>query len=227
MNRDPESPGRFVPGCDARMYAPGVLILSGYGLGFFLAIQVGPVTLLIVRSVLRGGRALAVGLAMAAGVDLLYAIVGLTGIGRLLNVGTLRLWFGLVSAAILVVIGARTFWMGWRARFVLEPPDEGCHARASICDGPRGYGAQPVGDRPLALGVPAAAPACAESSTMDAAAVLLGVGLGTLTWHGGFSTLVGVIRRRIGDRAIKTIDLASGLGLIGFGGLLGYRTVHE
>jgi threonine/homoserine/homoserine lactone efflux protein len=43
-------------------------LLVGLGLGFVLAAQVGPVTLLIVRSVLRGGRALAVGLAMAGAV---------------------------------------------------------------------------------------------------------------------------------------------------------------
>src|SRR5262249_62370265 len=88
-----------------------------YGLGLFLAAQVGPVTLLIVRSVLRGGRALAVGLALAAAVaaiDLAYAVVGLAGVGRLLNGGSVRLWFGLVSAAILIAIGARTLWIGWR-----------------------------------------------------------------------------------------------------------------
>jgi hypothetical protein len=58
-----------------------VLVLSGYALGLFLTAEVGPVTL-IVRSVLRGGRAVAVGLAMAAAVatiDLAYAIVGLPG----------------------------------------------------------------------------------------------------------------------------------------------------
>jgi putative LysE/RhtB family amino acid efflux pump len=52
-----------------------------------------------------------VGLAMAvaiAGIDLLYATVGLAGIGNLLNGGALRLWLGLVSASILVAIGART-----------------------------------------------------------------------------------------------------------------------
>jgi hypothetical protein len=68
-----------------------MLVLSGYGLGLFLAAQVGPVTLLIIRSVLRGGRAVAVGLAMAvavAGIDLAYAIVGLSGVGRVLNGGS-------------------------------------------------------------------------------------------------------------------------------------------
>jgi ABC-type nickel/cobalt efflux system permease component RcnA len=70
--------------------------------------------LLIVRSILRGGRALAVGLAIAAAVtaiDLVYAIAGLAGIGQLLSRGSIRLWFGLVSAAILVAIGARTLWI--------------------------------------------------------------------------------------------------------------------
>jgi putative LysE/RhtB family amino acid efflux pump len=32
----------------------------------------------------------------------------------------MRLWFGLVSAAVLVGIGMRTLWMGWRARMGLE-----------------------------------------------------------------------------------------------------------
>jgi putative LysE/RhtB family amino acid efflux pump len=104
-----------------------VLVLSGYGLGLFLAAQVGPVTLLIVRSVLRGGRALAVGLAMAAavaGIDLGYAVVGLAGVGHLLNGGSAQLWFGVASAAVLIAIGARTLWIGWRARFGLESADE-------------------------------------------------------------------------------------------------------
>jgi hypothetical protein len=46
------------------------------------------VTLLIVRTVLRGGRALAMAAAVAL-VDLLYAAVGLAGIGRALS-GTTR-----------------------------------------------------------------------------------------------------------------------------------------
>jgi putative LysE/RhtB family amino acid efflux pump len=104
-----------------------VLVLSGYGLGLFFAAQVGPVTLLIVRSILRGGRALAVGLAMAAAVvviDLAYAIVGLAGVGSLLSGGSLRLSFGLISAAVLIGIGMRTLWVGWRARVGLEPADD-------------------------------------------------------------------------------------------------------
>jgi threonine/homoserine/homoserine lactone efflux protein len=85
------------------------LLFAGLGLGFVLAAQVGPVTLLIVRSVLRGGRAVAVGLAMAAAValvDVLYAAVGLA------------------SAAILVGIGTHTLWRGLPARIGAEADDE-------------------------------------------------------------------------------------------------------
>jgi len=92
-----------------------VLVVNGYGPGLLLAAQVGPVTLLIVRSVLRAGRAVAVGLAMAAAVaaiDLAYAVIGLAGMGRLLSVESTRLWLGLLSAAIVVGIGLRTLWKG-------------------------------------------------------------------------------------------------------------------
>jgi hypothetical protein len=85
------------------------------------------VTLLIVRSVLRGGRAVAVGLAMAgavAFVDVLYGTLGLAGVGRLLEGGVLRLVLGLLSAAILVAIGVRTVWLGLRARLGLEGVDD-------------------------------------------------------------------------------------------------------
>src|SRR5919197_6512745 len=100
---------------------------AGFGLGLLLAAQVGPVTLLIVRSVLRGGRAIAVGLAMAAAVafiDLLYAGLGLAGAGQLLHTRVAGLALGLLSAAILVGIGARTLWRGLRARSGTESDDE-------------------------------------------------------------------------------------------------------
>ena len=74
---------------------------------------------------------------------------------------------------------------------------------------------------------PAAAPARATSSTAAAAALLVGVALGTLTWYAGFSTAVALLRRRVGARLLRAVDVASGIGLIGFGSLLGYRTLRE
>jgi len=54
----------------------------GYGLGLFVAAQIGPVSLLIVRSVVRGN--FRIGFAMATAValvDLGYAALGLAGLG--------------------------------------------------------------------------------------------------------------------------------------------------
>ncbi len=77
----------------------------------------------MVRSVLRGGRAVAVGLAMAgavAAIDLLYATLGLAGFGRLLSGEAPRVALGLASAAILVGLGFRTMGLGLRARAALS-----------------------------------------------------------------------------------------------------------
>lgn len=217
---------RFVVGVRSNF----VLVLTGYGLGLFLAAQVGPVTLLIVRSVLRGGRALAVGLAMAAavaGIDLGYAIVGLAGAGRLLNGGSLRLWFGLVSAAVLIVIGGRTLWIGWRARLGLESADEVVVPSRAFLTAVAATALNPLTIALWTVSFPAAAPAQATSSAQDAGAVILGAGLGTLTWYGGFSTVVALIRKRAGDRLIRFVDIGGGAGLIGFGCLLGFRSLDD
>jgi putative LysE/RhtB family amino acid efflux pump len=207
-----------------------VLVLTGYGLGLFLAAQVGPVTLLIVRSVLRGGRALAVGLAMAAAVvviDLSYAVVGLAGVGGLLNGGSLRLGFGLASAAVLVGIGMRTLWIGWRARVGLESADEVVAPSHAFLTAIAATALNPLTIALWTVSFPAAAPDEASRSATAAGLLLIGVGLGTLTWYGGFSTAVALTRKRVGDGLLRLVDLAVGSGLIVFGGVLGYRALHE
>jgi putative LysE/RhtB family amino acid efflux pump len=207
-----------------------VLILSGYGLGLFLAAQVGPVTLLIVRSVLRGGRAVVVGLAMAAAVaaiDLAYALVGLAGVGQLLDGGRTQLFLGLVSATVLIAIGARTLWTGIRARAGLESPDEVVAPSRAFLTAVAATALNPLTIALWTVSFPAAAPARATTSATAAAALLIGVGLGTLTWYGGFSTVVALFRKRVGRRLLRLVDLATGSGLIAFGSLLGYRTLHR
>jgi threonine/homoserine/homoserine lactone efflux protein len=204
------------------------LVLSGYGLGLLLAAQVGPVTLLIVRSVLRGGRAVAVGLAMAAAValiDVLYATLGVVGVGRVLNGGPTRLAFGLASGAILIAIGARTVWTGVRARTGLESAEDVVIPR-------RAFATAVAALNPLTIALwtvsfPAAAPTGATASTMRGAGLLLGVALGTLTWYGGFATVVAVARKRVGARLVRAVDVGTGFGLIGFGSLLGHRALRE
>jgi threonine/homoserine/homoserine lactone efflux protein len=188
------------------------------------------VTLLIVRTVLRGGRAVAVGLAMAGAValvDVLYGTLGLAGLGRLLNGGALRLALGLASAAILVAIGARTAWVGFRARLGLEGPDEVVAPRRAFLTVVAATALNPLTIALWTVSFPAAAPGSARGSAADAVELLLGVALGTLTWYSGFSTAVALARKRAGDRLVRAVDVVSGFGLVAFGGVLAYRTVTE
>src|ERR671916_2676718 len=97
----------------------------GFGLGLFVGAQPGPVSLLCIRSVLRG--AFASGIAIGAGaalIDLLYAGLGLAGAATLLEADALRVAFGVVGALVLAAIGARTLWAAFRVRLGGEFDDE-------------------------------------------------------------------------------------------------------
>lgn len=206
------------------------IALAGFGLGLFLAAQVGPVTLLIVRSVLRGGPAIAVGLAMASAVaviDVLYATLGLAGVGQLLTGGVVRLSLGLVSALVLVAIGARTAWIGFRARIGFETPDDVVAPRRAFLTAVAATTLNPLTIALWTVSFPAAAPSSARGSVVHAAALLVGVALGTLTWYCGFSMAVALSRKRVGDRLLRAVDIGSGCGLVAFGGLVGYRSVNQ
>ena len=185
----------------------------GFGLGLFVGAQPGPVSLLCIRSVLRG--ALASGIAIGAGaalIDLLYAGLGLAGAASLLEADALRLAFGLLGALVLGVIGARTLWAAFRVRLGGESEEEVASPR-----------------RAFATAVAATASAVGDAATSaDGAALMLGgVALGTLTAFTALSVLVRLVRQRFGPRLLVTVDVVAGSGLLGFAGLLGWRAVHE
>ena len=201
----------------------------GFGLGLFVAAQIGPVSLLIVRSVLRGS--LRIGLAMGAAValvDMLYASLGLAGVGRLIDAADgARLALGLLGAAVLVVLGVRTLWAGFRFRLGLETAAEVATPRRAFTTALAATAFNPLTIALWTAAFPAAATATTTGSAARTAALLGGVALGTLTWYSAFSTLVSLARRRVGARLLAAVDVAAGAGLVGFGALLGYRTVHD
>ena len=61
----------------------------------------------------------------------------------------------------------------------------------------------------------------------SAAALLAGVGLGSLTWVTALTLLTATAGRMIGPGAVRAADGITGAGLLGFAGVLGYRTVHD
>lgn len=130
-----------------------------------------------------------------------------------------------MSAAVLIAIGARTLWFGWRARLGLDSAGEAVSPRRGFLTAVAATALNPLTIALWTVSFPAAAPPQATRSVSGAAATLVGVGLGLLTWYGGFSSLVALLRERVGERLLRLVDLVTGVGLIAFGVLLGYPAV--
>jgi putative LysE/RhtB family amino acid efflux pump len=203
----------------------------GFGLGLFVGAQPGPVSLLCVRSVLRGafGTGVAIG-AGAAIIDLLYASLGLAGAASLLEIDALRVGLGALGAIVLAVIGARTLWGAFRVRLGGEVPEEvGSPGRAFATS------LAATASNPLTIATWAAIFAAASTASLGGAGesgtgvVLLlgGVACGTLTAFTILSALIALVRSRFGPRLLTTVDVVAGAGLLGFAGVLGWRTVHD
>ena len=203
----------------------------GFGLGFFVGSQPGPVSLLCVRSVLRG--AFTTGVAIGAGaalIDLLYASLGLAGAASLLEIDALRVSLGALGAVVLATIGARTLWAAFRVRLGGEAPGEVATPTRAFATALAATASNPLTIATWAAIFAAASTASlggAGDSAAGAALLLAGVGCGTLTALTALSVLVALVRGRFGPRLLTTVDVVAGAGLLGFAGLLGWRTAHD
>jgi putative LysE/RhtB family amino acid efflux pump len=199
-------------------------VLIGFGLGFLVALQLGPMSLLLIRSTLRDG--IRVGLAIGAGVaviDALYAALGAAGAASLLSIGPLRLSLGIFGTCVLAWLGVRTLMSAVHVRAGLEgPADVGSPSRAFRTS----LGA--TASNPLTITSWAGIFAAASTGTSAAAVPLvIGVGLGSASWMAVLAAGVALARRAAGPRAIVAADCIAGLGLLGFAGVLGYRTATD
>jgi threonine/homoserine/homoserine lactone efflux protein len=205
--------------------------LVGFGLGLFVGAQPGPVSLLCVRSVLRG--AFTTGVAIGAGaaiIDLLYASLGLAGAASLLEIDALRVGLGALGAIVLAVIGARTLWAAFRVRLGAELPEEVASPRRAFATSLAATASNPLTIATWAAIFAAASTASLGGAGESGAGVVLllgGVGCGTLTAFTGLSALVALVRSRFGPRLLTTVDVVAGAGLLGFAGVLGWRTAHD
>jgi putative LysE/RhtB family amino acid efflux pump len=203
----------------------------GFGLGFFVGAQPGPVSLLCVRSVLRG--AFATGVAIGAGaalIDLLYAGLGLAGAASLLGIDALRVSLGALGAVVLATIGARTLWAAFRVRLGGEVAAEVATPRRAFATARAATASNPLTIATWAAIFAAASTASlggAGDSAASAALLLGGVACGTLTAFTALSALIALVRSRFGPRLLAAVDAVAGAGLLGFAGLLGWRTAHD
>jgi putative LysE/RhtB family amino acid efflux pump len=199
-------------------------LATGFGLGFLVALQLGPMSLFLIRSTLRSG--VRVGLAIGAGiagVDALYAAAGAAGAAPLLSFEPVRVALGLVGAGVLLWLGLRTLGQAVRVRAGLDgPADVDTPGRAFV----------------TSLGTTASNPATivswaalfsAASVGTGAGAVPLvaGVALGSLTWVTALACGVGTVRRSATPRVVRVVDGVAGAGLIGFAGVLGWRSASS
>jgi len=197
----------------------------GFGLGLFVGAQPGPVSLLCVRSVLRG--ALTTGVAIGAGaavIDALYAAAGLAGAASLLEIDALRVALGAVGVLVLGLIGARTLWSAFRVRLGGEANEEVATPRRAFLTS-----LAATASNPLTIATWAAIFAAASTASVaePAPLMLLGVAGGTLTAFSALSALVSLVRNSFGPRLLATVDAVAGAGLLGFAGVLGWRAAHD
>jgi putative LysE/RhtB family amino acid efflux pump len=198
-------------------------LASGFGLGFLVAAGVGPIWLLCVRSTVRHG--FRVGAAIGAGaatVDALYAALGLAGATALLQIDVLRLVFGLVGAAVLAVIAVRTLWSAFRVRLGGEAQDEVRSPRSAYLTA-----VAATASNPMTIASWAAVFSAASVAGVGAPTLVLGVALGSVVWFSLLSGGVSLARRRVGPGLIRVVDAGSALGLLGFAGALGFRTLRD
>jgi threonine/homoserine/homoserine lactone efflux protein len=202
--------------------------MTGFGLGFLVAAQVGPIWLLCVRSVLRGRLLSGLGIGLGAAlIDVAYAALGVAGVTQLLRIPQIRLGLGLAGAAMLLAIGARTLWSAVRIRSGLETPGEIISPGRAFRTALVATASNPL--TIVAWGAIFAAVSTARiaHTTPAAAALLAAIGFGSFAWFATLSGAVAVVRRRVGERGLHIADALSGLGIMGFGGVLGWRALRH
>jgi len=202
--------------------------MTGFGLGFLVAAQVGPIWLLCVRSVLRGRLLSGLGIGLGAAlIDVAYAALGVAGVTQLLRIPQIRLGLGLAGAGLLLAIGARTLWSAVRIRSGLETPGEIISPGRAFRTALVATASNPL--TIVAWGAIFAAVSTARiaHTTPAAAALLAAIGFGSFAWFATLSGAVAVVRRRVGERGLHIADALSGLGIMGFGGVLGWRALRH
>ena len=202
-------------------------LLTGLGLGLFVAAQVGPIWLRCARSSLRyGARS---GLAIGAGaaiIDFLYAVLGVAGASQLVQIDAARLTLGLIGAGFLLVLGGRTMWHAMRVRLGGEAEGEVLEPRAAFKTSLAATASNPMTIASWAAVFSAASVGHVADHTTGAVVMLLGIGVGSFAWFAVLSAVTGRLGRRLRTTHLRIADGLAGAGITTFGGILAWRTLR-
>jgi putative LysE/RhtB family amino acid efflux pump len=171
-----------------------------------------------------------VGLAIGAGIaciDGLYAAAGAGGATPLLSIQPVRLTLGLIGAAVLIWLGARTLYSAVRVRVGSETSFETSTPWRAFLTALGSTASNPSTIVSWGAIFAAASTAGLVHTTNAAVLLVAGVAVGSLTWVSILATGVALARRSMSARAVRVTDGVAGVGLVGFGGALAYTTIHD
>jgi putative LysE/RhtB family amino acid efflux pump len=196
-------------------------LLLGAGLGLLVAMQLGPMSLLLIRTTLRSGLRAGVGIGLGiAAVDTLYAGLGAAGLAALLTLPGVEQVLGLLGAGVLVVLGLATL------RAVRRPLHDGGRAAPTTLPAALRLSLLLTAANPLTIASWAGVFAAASVGGRASVPLLVaGVGVGSLAWVLVLAGATSLLRQGVGPTVARVVDTVAGLGLVGFGLALGARVL--
>jgi len=123
-----------------------------------------------------------------------------------------------------VLIGARTLWSAWRVRAGLETAEDVLSPRRAFATGFAATASNPLTIASWAAIFAAASVSGVADSVPGAVALVLGIAVASLGWFALLTVGSVALLRWVGDRWVALLDVVCGVGLVGFGGLLGVRS---
>ena len=202
-----------------------LFLLRGLGLGFAIAAPVGPIGVLCIRRTLAEGRVVGLFTGLgAATADATYGAVAAFGVSAITSIlVSQRLWIHLLGALFLAWLGLRTALARpnvTRLAARLDAAPEATDPKA-----PRGLLAAWASTVALTLTNPTtilsfaavfAGLGLAGTSYAAAGLTVVGVFLGSALWWVILSGGVNLLRARFDARAMRWVNVVSGLLLLGF-----------
>ena len=131
-----------------------------------------------------------------------------------------------VQAAVLLALGARTLTSAFRVRAGVEVDGDVGSARSALRISLVATASNPMTIASWAAVFAAASTASVATTAATTSALLVGIGAGSFAWFVVLSLVMAGLRPRLGERGLRAADALAGAGLLGFGGLLGWRALR-
>ena len=201
------------------------ILASGFGAGFLIAAQVGPIWLLCFRNGIRFGFPAAFGIGLGAAlIDTLYCVLGALGAAVLLSAHSTQRVISIVGALVISWIGIRTILTHQKTTgtgidevVALKAPSFGSALRLSLLA---------TASNPLTIISWVALLSAAGTfinATSGKIVFALGVGGGSFLFFLTLSLTASYMGRRLSDHWVRRIDQISAYLFLVFALLLAYR----